>query len=122
MAKKFANLKTSCKFVNIIVLLAKYSHFQTYSENAYPRAFFYSLIYEKENNNFSRWWIFLLKDTEVLLEPMSLDPIRTMNDLWTMCIKHLEQTKSEKYDLYRIFYYDCLPYDKNNTILLLEKL
>lgn len=29
-----------------------------------------------------------------------------------MCIKHLSQAKSEKFDLYRIFYYDCLPYDK----------
>ena len=29
-----------------------------------------------------------------------------------MCLKHLIQAKSERYDLYRIFYYDCLPYDK----------
>lgn len=29
-----------------------------------------------------------------------------------MCLKHLSQAKGEKYDLYRIFYYDCLPYDK----------
>jgi uncharacterized LabA/DUF88 family protein len=29
-----------------------------------------------------------------------------------MCVKHLDQAKAEKYDLYRIFYYDCLPYDK----------
>lgn len=29
-----------------------------------------------------------------------------------MCLKHLSQAKSESYDLYRIFYYDCLPYDK----------
>jgi uncharacterized LabA/DUF88 family protein len=29
-----------------------------------------------------------------------------------MCLKHLEQAKGEQYDLYRIFYYDCMPYDK----------
>ena len=29
-----------------------------------------------------------------------------------MCIEHLTQAKNEKFDLYRIFYYDCLPYDK----------
>ncbi len=29
-----------------------------------------------------------------------------------MCLKHLTQAKGESYDLYRIFYYDCLPYDK----------
>lgn len=39
------------------------------------------------------------------------DPVRTANDLWDMCIKHLDQ-KREIYDLYRIFYYDCLPYGK----------
>src|SRR5690606_871770 len=33
-------------------------------------------------------------------------------DLWIMCLKHLNQAKSEEYDLYRIFYYDCLPYAK----------
>ncbi len=29
-----------------------------------------------------------------------------------MCLKHLSQAKNEQYDLYRIFYYDCLPYGK----------
>ena len=41
-----------------------------------------------------------------------LDPVRTANDLCTMCIKHLAQANKEVFDLYRIFYYDCLPYDK----------
>lgn len=41
-----------------------------------------------------------------------MDPIKTANDLWEMCLKHLTQAKNEKYNLYRIFYYDCLPYDK----------
>ena len=29
-----------------------------------------------------------------------------------MCLRHLTQAKDETYDLYRIFYYDCLPYNK----------
>ncbi len=29
-----------------------------------------------------------------------------------MCLKHLTQAKNESFDFYRIFYYDCLPYDK----------
>lgn len=29
-----------------------------------------------------------------------------------MCLKHLTQAKGESFDLYRIFYYDCLPYNK----------
>jgi len=29
-----------------------------------------------------------------------------------MCLKHLSQAKGEEYDLYRILYYDCLPYSK----------
>ncbi|MBN1339262.1 MAG: NYN domain-containing protein [Bacteroidales bacterium] len=29
-----------------------------------------------------------------------------------MCLKHLKQAKGELFDLYRIFYYDCLPYQK----------
>lgn len=29
-----------------------------------------------------------------------------------MCLKHLTQAKGELFDLYRIFYYDCLPYSK----------
>ena len=41
-----------------------------------------------------------------------LDPEKTASDLCTMCIKHLTQAKGEEFDLYRIFYYDCLPYDK----------
>ena len=31
--------------------------------------------------------------------------------LWDMCIRHLYQGP-EKHDLYRILYYDCLPYDQ----------
>lgn len=29
-----------------------------------------------------------------------------------MCLKHLKQAKGEEFDLYRIIYYDCLPYSK----------
>lgn len=55
---------------------------------------------------------FFIKRYRSVNKIKELDPIRTANDLWTMCIKHLDQAKGEKYDLYRIFYYDCLPYDK----------
>lgn len=55
---------------------------------------------------------FFLKRYRSIVRAKSLDPIKTANDLWTMCLKHLDQAKGEKYDLYRIFYYDCLPYDK----------
>lgn len=41
-----------------------------------------------------------------------MNPKRTANDLWEMCLSHLSQAKNEQYNLYRIFYYDCLPYDK----------
>ena len=29
-----------------------------------------------------------------------------------MCLRHLTQAKGESFDLYSIFYYDCLPYHK----------
>jgi hypothetical protein len=29
-----------------------------------------------------------------------------------MCLRHLSQAKGEEYDLYRIFYCDCVPYEK----------
>ena len=41
-----------------------------------------------------------------------LDPKKTADDLFTMCIKHLTQEEYEKYHLYRIIYYDCEPFDK----------
>ncbi len=40
------------------------------------------------------------------------DPIRVASDLWEMCLSHLTQAKGQTTNLYRIFYYDCLPYDK----------
>ncbi len=43
------------------------------------------------------------------INPKSIDPKRTANDLYTMCLKHLRQ-KDESYDLHKIFYYDCSPY------------
>lgn len=55
---------------------------------------------------------FFLKRYRNLIGAKNLEPNKTANDLWTMCIKHLDQAGGEKYDLYRIFYYDCLPYDK----------
>lgn len=55
---------------------------------------------------------FFLKRYRALNKIKSPDPVKTAKDLWEMCLKHLSQAKSETYDLYRIFYYDCLPYEK----------
>ncbi len=55
---------------------------------------------------------FFLKRYRSINKIKNLDPARTANDLWEMCLKHLTQAKKELFDLYRIFYYDCLPYDK----------
>ena len=55
---------------------------------------------------------FFLKRYRSINRIKNLDPIRTANDLWKMCLKHLIQAKGGPYDLYRIFYYDCLPYEK----------
>lgn len=55
---------------------------------------------------------FFLKRYRSINKVKNLDPVKTAKDLWEMCLKHLSQAKSETYDLYRIFYYDCLPYDK----------
>ena len=55
---------------------------------------------------------FFLKRYKSIKKIKKLDPIKTASDLWNMCIEHLTQAKNEKFDLYRIFYYDCLPYDK----------
>ena len=54
---------------------------------------------------------FFLKRYKSIHKVKQLNPERTAKDLWEMCLKHLIQTK-EEYDLYRIFYYDCLPYSK----------
>lgn len=54
---------------------------------------------------------FFLKRYRSIHKIRKLDPVKTANDLWQMCISHLNQ-KGEKYSLYRIFYYDCLPYNK----------
>lgn len=55
---------------------------------------------------------FFLKRYRSINKVKKLDPVRTANDLWQMCLKHLTQAKGEDFDLYRIFYYDCLPYSK----------
>jgi uncharacterized LabA/DUF88 family protein len=55
---------------------------------------------------------FFLKRYRSINKVKNLDPERTANDLWEICLKHLTQAKAESFDLYRIFYYDCLPYDK----------
>ena len=55
---------------------------------------------------------FFLKRYRAINKIRKPDPKRTANDLWEMCLKHLSQPKNENCNLYRIFYYDCLPYDK----------
>lgn len=55
---------------------------------------------------------FFLKRYRTINRIKTLDPVRTANDLWEMCLRHLTQAKGEVFDLYRIFYYDCLPYEK----------
>ncbi|MDF0707817.1 NYN domain-containing protein [Flagellimonas okinawensis] len=55
---------------------------------------------------------FFLKRYRSIKKVKKLDPQKTANDLWEMCLDHLTQAKGETYSLYRIFYYDCLPYDK----------
>jgi len=55
---------------------------------------------------------FFIKRYRAINKIKKLDPVRTATDLWEMCLKHLSQAKGEEFDLYRIFYYDCLPYHK----------
>ncbi|NBC57316.1 MAG: NYN domain-containing protein [Bacteroidetes bacterium] len=55
---------------------------------------------------------FFLKRYKSINRINKMNPKRTANDLWEMCLSHLSQAKNEQYNLYRIFYYDCLPYDK----------
>lgn len=55
---------------------------------------------------------FFLKRYRSINKIKQLDPVRTANDLWEMCLRHLTQAKDQSFDLYRIFYYDCLPYHK----------
>ena len=55
---------------------------------------------------------FFLKRYRYINKIRILDPARTANDLWEMCLRHLTQAKRESFDLYRIYYYGCLPYHK----------
>jgi uncharacterized LabA/DUF88 family protein len=55
---------------------------------------------------------FFIKRYRALYKPTTLVPEQVATELWEMCRKHLTQAKSETFDLYRIFYYDCLPFDK----------
>ena len=54
---------------------------------------------------------YFLKRYKTLKKLRKLDPVKTADDLFKSCLRYLNQ-KDEKYDLYRIFYYDCLPYNK----------
>jgi len=64
---------------------------------------------------------FFLKRYKSIRKIISLNSSKTANDLWEMCLKHLTQAKGEKFDLYRIFYYDCLPYGKKQHNPLTSK-
>jgi len=55
---------------------------------------------------------FFLKRYQAIKKPKNLDPSKVAAELWQMCIDHLKQQKGDNHDLYRIFYYDCLPYSK----------
>ncbi|MEA3447598.1 MAG: NYN domain-containing protein [Bacteroidota bacterium] len=57
---------------------------------------------------------FFLKRYRSINRIKKLDPKKTANDLWEMCLYHLTQAKGEIFDLYRIFYYDCAPYEKKH--------
>ncbi len=64
---------------------------------------------------------FFLKRYRSIKKIKQLNAQKTANDLWEMCLKHLTQAKNEKYDLDRIFYYDCLPYSKKQHNPLTKK-
>lgn len=58
---------------------------------------------------------FFLKRYKSLKGVKTLDPKKLADDLWRMCIAHLEgQGDRDKFSLYRIFYYDCLPLNKKS--------
>ena len=85
-----------------------FSVFLKNSEDADPGAFFFM----KRRTAILVDGGFFLKRYRSIHKVKNLDPERTARDLWEMCLKHLSQSKPEAYELYRIFYYDCLPYSK----------
>ena len=60
---------------------------------------------------------FFLKRYKSIKKIKCLDPVKTAKDLITICHKHLNQGKDKKKrELYRIYYYDCMPYgDKQHN-------
>lgn len=50
-----------------------------------------------------------------------LNPQKTANDLWNMCVNHLKHKGNVEHYLYRIFYYDCLPFDKKQHNPITQK-
>ncbi|MBU0765606.1 MAG: NYN domain-containing protein, partial [Bacteroidetes bacterium] len=55
---------------------------------------------------------FFIKRYRAIIKPTVLEAKKVASDLCDMCIRHLSQSNNQEYDLYRILYYDCLPYDK----------
>jgi uncharacterized LabA/DUF88 family protein len=54
---------------------------------------------------------FFLKRYRSIKKIKSLEPQKTATYMCDLCYKHLSQ-KNTTYDLYRIFYYDCVPFQK----------
>jgi uncharacterized LabA/DUF88 family protein len=54
---------------------------------------------------------FFLKRYRSIYRPTQDDAVEVANALWKQCSDHLKQGK-EPNDLYRVFYYDCLPFSK----------
>jgi len=92
------------------VLTAKYSHIQIAGMPT-RELFFYTM--KKKTAILVDGGLFL-KRYRSINKLKHLDPEKTAKDLWEMCLKHLSQAKAENFDLYRIFYYDCLPYSKKH--------
>ena len=92
------------------MLTAKYSHIQI-ARMPTRELFFYTM---KKKTAILVDGGFFLKRYRSINKLKHLDPEKTAKDLWEMCLKHLSQAKAENFDLYRIFYYDCLPYSKKH--------
>lgn len=55
---------------------------------------------------------FFIKRYKSLKKQRVYRPATVAKDMWDMCINHLNQPDGISHDLYRIFYYDCPPFEK----------
>lgn len=58
---------------------------------------------------------FFIKRYQYIKKIKNLDPVKTAEDLIKMCHNHLSQDNGERKELYRIYYYDCMPYGETKT-------